>query len=225
MIAGIYKLTSPSGKSYIGQSQRMKSRIRDYELGNCSGQTHLYHAILKYGFDNFEVEVLWKAKNVKRIGNISVLLDALEKGYIKRYNSIDEGYNLKAGGANGKYSKESRAKMSKSQKGRIISMRQRQLTSKTMMGVKKTIEHSRNISLGLKGKRASKSKIINMRNARINPLEQYSLDGVYIKTWNSAHEVHRDLGINRGNVCSASRGERLSAGGYKWIYKDINKNV
>ena len=46
---GIYKLTSPSGKCYIGQSINLDKRLNMYRLLHCKAQTHLYRALLKYG--------------------------------------------------------------------------------------------------------------------------------------------------------------------------------
>lgn len=49
MSAGIYKLTSPSGKCYIGQSVQLEIRHRRYKNLECDRQPKLYNAILKYG--------------------------------------------------------------------------------------------------------------------------------------------------------------------------------
>ena len=55
---GIYKITNPKGKVYVGQSVRIEKRFRDYAtLHNCSEQPRLYRSFLKYGveFHIFEV--------------------------------------------------------------------------------------------------------------------------------------------------------------------------
>jgi len=49
MSAGIYKLTSPSGKCYIGQSVNLEKRILSYARRDCVFQTKIYNAICKYG--------------------------------------------------------------------------------------------------------------------------------------------------------------------------------
>lgn len=57
--SGIYKITSPSGKIYIGQSSNLKQRIKDYEKTiHCKGQKRLYHSLIKYGFNNHQFEVI-----------------------------------------------------------------------------------------------------------------------------------------------------------------------
>lgn len=54
----VYCYTSPSGKKYIGKTKTtLKTRAKD----NCKGYkgcTAFYNAIQKYGYENFEVEIL-----------------------------------------------------------------------------------------------------------------------------------------------------------------------
>jgi hypothetical protein len=52
-IIGIYKITSPSNKIYIGQSNNILYRWKYcYKKLNCKSQRHLYNSLMKYGFDN-----------------------------------------------------------------------------------------------------------------------------------------------------------------------------
>lgn len=46
---GIYKLTSPSGKSYVGQSINIEKRLNRYRIMQCNGQPGIFRAIKKYG--------------------------------------------------------------------------------------------------------------------------------------------------------------------------------
>lgn len=54
----IYKITSPSGKIYIGKTYSMKKRMRHYKYGDYKGQTRLYSSLIKYGYDSHEIKVL-----------------------------------------------------------------------------------------------------------------------------------------------------------------------
>ena len=58
MITGIYKITSPSKKVYIGQSFDIKKRWCKYKNLHCKSQTRLYNSFLKYGVDKHIFEVL-----------------------------------------------------------------------------------------------------------------------------------------------------------------------
>lgn len=57
---GIYKITSPSGKIYIGQSNNVEKRLKDYlkEYKCMSSQKRLYNSFLKYGSENHIFEIL-----------------------------------------------------------------------------------------------------------------------------------------------------------------------
>lgn len=108
----IYRLTSPSGKSYVGQTiQKLSNRMTIHRT--CRYCCALYAAIQKYGLSNFAIEVL--LDGVER-GN----LNALESLAIALCGSLSpSGYNLGPGG-NGKIetSLETRAKISQANKGK-----------------------------------------------------------------------------------------------------------
>jgi group I intron endonuclease len=55
---GIYKITSPSGKIYIGQSIDIKRRFYLYSLNHCFRQVILYRSFNKYGFNNHTFEII-----------------------------------------------------------------------------------------------------------------------------------------------------------------------
>lgn len=54
---------------------------------------------------------------------------------------------------------------------------------------------------------------------------QLSRTGKYIAEHESVIEASRQTNINRGNICSALNGKRLSAGGYCWKYKEDKINA
>lgn len=55
---GIYKITSPSGKVYIGQSANMAERVRKYKYAGCKKQRKLYNSLKKYGFKNHQFDII-----------------------------------------------------------------------------------------------------------------------------------------------------------------------
>lgn len=83
----IYKITSPSGKIYIGQSGNIVKRFKAYNSGSCKMQNKLYNSIKKYGWNNHSTEIL-----IDNINN-DELLNSLEYYFIELYNSVDEGLN------------------------------------------------------------------------------------------------------------------------------------
>ena len=51
---------------------------------------------------------------------------------------------------------------------------------------------------------------------------QYSLDGSLIKTWGSASEIERELGIKKCNIQRVCNGIKQTSNGFIWKYE---KNV
>ena len=82
-LCGIYKIVSPSGKLYIGQSRNIKNRYRAHLYSN--NNTKLNRSFKKYGLDSHIFEIL-------NICSINQLSD-LEELYIKKFDTINSGLN------------------------------------------------------------------------------------------------------------------------------------
>lgn len=108
---GIYKITSPSKRVYIGQSWNIEGRVRSYKNKACKTQTLLYHSICKYTWGNHLFEVIKELKE----DITQEYLDTLEINYINYYKKQGCSLNLKEGGSNGKHSEISKLKMKQSQ--------------------------------------------------------------------------------------------------------------
>ncbi|MBR2772630.1 MAG: HNH endonuclease [Bacteroidales bacterium] len=50
------------------------------------------------------------------------------------------------------------------------------------------------------------------------PIVQLTLDGQFIKKWDGAMEVQRELGIKSSNISACCRGRLKQTGGYRWMY-------
>lgn len=101
----IYRIYSPSGKSYIGQTKNsFKKRLKEH-MAPKSGCTGLRNAIIKYGKGAMKSEILIEVNNK--------LLDYYETKFIKMYDSIEpNGYNILSGGSVYVYSEICKKKMS-----------------------------------------------------------------------------------------------------------------
>ena len=88
----IYKHTSPFGKSYIGQTKNYKKRCTP---GNYKSSPYFYSAIQKYGWENFEHEILEECSTQEEA-------DKKEIFYISKYKTTNQnfGYNISEGGGN-----------------------------------------------------------------------------------------------------------------------------
>lgn len=60
----------------------------------------------------------------------------------------------------------------------------------------------------------------NERIAKANskPVAQYTKDGAFIKAWESAAEVKRQLGFDHSNIIQVAKGNRKTACGFVWKY-------
>lgn len=83
------------------------------------------------------------------------------------------------------------------------------------------------VSKSHKGVRLSKEHIENSAKARQKPIIQLSLNGEFIKQWNSAKQAGKELNINASNFTNCCRGKHNSAGKYKWKYLSdyINEQI
>lgn len=95
----IYKITNKiNGKVYIGQTiQSLKDRWYRHcakkNLSDNEMNMHIKRAILKYGKENFTIEILEECN--------STLLNERERFYISYFNSYQDGYNSTLGGQDG----------------------------------------------------------------------------------------------------------------------------
>jgi len=113
---GIYKITSPNNRIYIGQSRNIKKRFYTYKAIKCFEQTKLFASLKKYGSETHKFEVIHELPN-----DISQdILNNYEIFYWQQH--IDCGYkmlNLREPGSNGKLSDETKKKISKSLLGKV----------------------------------------------------------------------------------------------------------
>ena len=57
-IPGIYTITSPSGKVYVGQSWNMSKRWTKHKIDCKSVKNKLYSSFKKYGIEAHRIEVI-----------------------------------------------------------------------------------------------------------------------------------------------------------------------
>lgn len=64
----------------------------------------------------------------------------------------------------------------------------------------------------------AKINILKASNHTKIKINQYDMNGKFIKQWNYIREVQKELGISNANIIKCCKGERKSAGGYIWKY-------
>lgn len=133
---GIYKITSPSEKIYIGQSINIEKRFKDYINKNCKFQKRLIHSLNKYGVENHKFEILTLCYREQ--------LNIFERDFQEAYDAIGKnGLNCfltKTDTLPRKYSNETLLKFSKAKTGVVFSEETRKKISLALKGRKMSEE-------------------------------------------------------------------------------------
>lgn len=109
-IIGIYKITSPTNKIYIGQSWDIVKRFKVYKRGEYTKQTKLFNSFKRHGWVNHIFEVIHELPTDVE----QSVLDNYEILYMQQ--NVDCGIellNMRGGGSRGKHSEETKVKMVK----------------------------------------------------------------------------------------------------------------
>jgi group I intron endonuclease len=110
MAGVIYKITNPNDKIYIGCTIDFKRRLSEYRRLSINGQVKIYNSLSKYGFDKHVFEIIEECDNDT--------LHEREIYWIKYFNCIEEGLNIRLGNRTGSLTEDTKQKISAALKGR-----------------------------------------------------------------------------------------------------------
>jgi len=185
-------------KEYIGQTVhenfqiRLNGHMSDVKNGR---RRHLYNAIRKYGWDQFQIEIL---HNFTRYGNWQERLDRLEIHEIDQRGTLSpNGYNNERGGNKNKVLHED--------------------TKELMSSVRSGERHH------MSGKHHPKDAKDLIRDANRKEVQQWSKDGTQlIRTFGSVDDASGESGADGSHISKVCNGRRKTAGGFHW--KFVNQN-
>lgn len=80
----IYRITSPSGNVYIGQSKHLFQRLSSYRNLKCKSQKLLFRSLVKYGFEKHTVYIVHKFPELVS----QEVIDNYEKYVIKMHRMM-----------------------------------------------------------------------------------------------------------------------------------------
>lgn len=207
---GIYKITSPSNKVYIGLSKDIESRWKGYsiEKKTLPQQKKLYYSFKKYGIVNHKFEVIEEC-NIQD-------LEEREIFYIKLYDSFNLGLNSTRGG---NYFWENN--IGKIHTSVTINKMKEYWEKNSKPRSKETIEKI-SLTKRLNPRITTPDMIQNCRNASTTkkPINQLDLEGNFIKEWESINEASRKLNIRNDGISSCLRKKQKTSYGFKWEYKN-----
>jgi len=149
---GIYKITSPNGKIYIGQTIDHIRRFKHYKNLKCEEQPRLYNSLVKYGAENHKFYFIFEC--------IKEELTKWERHFQELYNSTGKsGLNcilVKTDTFSGGHSEESKRKISESLSGRTLTTIHKGRIAKANKTRVYSDETRKKMSDANKGKKASK---------------------------------------------------------------------
>jgi group I intron endonuclease len=243
-IIGIYKITSPSGKNYIGQSVNIKRRWKNYtwmhvsmsgpylmrSLKKHKPENHIFEIIEECSIEQLnERETYWKQCELDKVnGDWSKVLfcDLYDRG-------------------GGPRSEQTKAKISKANKGKKRSKEYAELIGNLKRGVPKPKGYGEKLSIILSGKTRTKETkqllsdvkkgIPNLKNRKPKPIgfghnnpgsptkpvcQISPVDNKIIKIYPSATIASELTGIDAGNISRCCTGKGITAGKYKWVFNN-----
>jgi len=227
----IYEHISPSGKKYIGQTcQRLARRWRN-GYGYVRN-TYFYRAIEKYGWDNFQHNIICQCETLEEANKVESELIAQFKTNDPQY-----GYNI-SGGADGRerVAESTRLLMSQIRKGKFtgannpnygrkhteserakMSKIQREYFSthaNPRLGATASDETRRKMSISRRNSIKAQQAIKRLNQSKAKRVKCVETDIIYPST----REVERQTGFRQGNIAAACRGVYAQAYGFHWVY-------
>jgi len=198
-LCSIYKVTNKTnGKIYIGQTWLTLRKRWRFHSNDKSGCIKLRTAIKKYGINSFSI-------NLITLCGTQESADYWEDYFIKHYDAIKNGYNIKEGGSRGKWSEESKMKLSKSNMGHLVSNETRKKLSVSHSGKEFSEKHKQNISRSHMGKihtQETKEKMRGENNARakLNKDQINEIINLYSTGNYSSRQLAKKFGIGKTQI-------------------------
>jgi len=148
-IIGIYKITSPTSRVYIGKSVNVYTRFSRYKRLDCITQRKLYRSFIKHGVNNHTFEIIEECKREELIQK--------ERHWQYYYNVLENGLNCLLSSTDtikGEVSIQTRLLLSEKMKGKLI-------------GVSRSIESREKQSASMRGRVLSQETKDKMSHTRI----------------------------------------------------------
>lgn len=155
---GVYKITSPSGRIYIGSSKNIYYRWSEYKKLRCKVQTKLYRSITKYGPENHSFEILEECE-IKD-------LYPLERAWGLFFNVLNKnGLNCKLPGygeVKGLVSEDTKVKISVSNTGKKMSIESIEKSRQSNLGRQASDETKQKMSIAQQGRKHTEETKLKM---------------------------------------------------------------
>ena len=214
-----------NGKVYIGITSQKPEQRWGSQGCNYKSSPHFYSAIQKYGWDNFEHNILFTELTKEQAC-------LKEQELIKEYNSMNRefGYNSTSGGDIFTMNEETKQKISQAMMGNQnnlehpCSEEKRKKISNAQKGREFTKEHKQKLSEAAKNRHvpcSEEKKQILKEKSHKKPVYCEELD----KIFESVQECGRQLGIPATNITKLCKGRGKTLKGYHLRYYNDTINA
>lgn len=215
-----------NGKMYFGITGRKPEERWGKNGRNYKSTPHFFSAINKYGWDNFEHNILYE--NLTKEEALSK-----EKELIKKYNTQDKnlGYNILDGGQLTELPLEVRMKMSKSMignkngLGHPCSEEKKKKISEAQKGRKLTKGHRDKLSEAAKKRHVPCSEDKRLKLSQSYPYKKKVFCLETNCVYPSVQECARQLGLHATNVAKVCKDTLKTTGGYHLKYYNDTINA
>lgn len=217
----IYKYTSPSGKSYIGQTVQSLFDRAGHNGKNYLGCKYFWSAIQKYGWENFIVEILGEFPAEE--------LNYQESKFIEIFNTLaPNGYNIQFGSVRDYHKNRKRIYQYDGETGLLIRAWDGQKQASDFFNVSiSSINSCLNgtnktccgyyWSFQLLEKYPIKEKLDNTKKT----VYMCDINNNILKTFKSIAEAAKYVKGERSPIKKCCRNELKTAYGYKWKCSEI----
>ena len=214
-----------NGKVYIGITSQKPEQRWGSQGCNYKSSPHFYSAIQKYGWDNFEHNILFTELTKEQAC-------LKEQELIKEYNSMNRefGYNSTSGGDIFTMNEETKQKISQAMMGNQnnlghpCSEEKKKKISNAQKGREFTEEHKQKLSEAAKNRHvpcSEEKKQILKEKSHKKPVYCEELD----KIFESVQECGRQLGIPATNISKLCNGRGKTLKGYHLRYYNDTINA
>jgi len=207
----VYKISNRiNNKIYFGVTQQdLKVRWQQHKCNSNKKSYYLYNAIKKYGFDNFNIEIVFEADTKKEMLEKEIQLISIYKTNNRLF-----GYNNSTGGESSKKG----CKLTQEQKNNISNYQKNRIRKPH------SIETKTAMSLSAKGRDMSKA-IKSSANKRRGK-KAYNIKSVYsvnsknqINNYESITDASKKTNISISSISNNLSNKSKTAGGLIWHYQ------
>lgn len=218
----IYKITSPTGRLYIGKTKHLQRRINTYKykITNDTGwkNAKIMNSLKKYGWDAHIFEIIEECENE--------LLNDREKFWIKKLDTYcvenNKNMNMSRGGEEGgrvwMFDVERRKKQSERFTG----------VGGPFYGKKHTEENKRKQSERAKKQAIERGTKIpewgaeKGRNIIRRPVLCYDSNGIFLKEFTCGSQASKEMKLDHTSISMVCNLKRSNVGGFIFRYKIEN---